>query len=163
MGRVHAMASAEQIFQGLAEQQRILAEQHRGLTEQMTELTRNVARMAGQEHGDQGNAAQIPTFDSWVYREKLDGKKMSVIEKFGGGEAEYKDWSRSFKGAIRVQSGKLARLMEVAERIEDMEGKTLVTMMELDQGEEGESYLGWEKVSAELHDWLDKRGRRERS
>ena len=99
MGRVHAMATAEQIFQGLAEQQRVLAEQHRSLTEQMTVLAGNVARMDGQEHGDQGNAAQIPKFDAWVYREKLDGKKMSVIEKFGGGEAEHKDLGEELQGS----------------------------------------------------------------
>ena len=67
----------------------------------------------------------------------MDAKKMSLIDKFNGGEAEYRDWARSFKGTIRLRSGKLVRLMEKVETNEDMTTEKAVEMMELEEQEMG--------------------------
>ena len=72
------------------------------VSEAITQLINKVIGASKEGNGD----------GEWTRKEILDAKKMSMVEKFNGGEAEYKDWARSLKGAIRMRSGKLVKLME---------------------------------------------------
>ena len=90
----------------------------------------------------------------WTRKEILDAKKMSMVEKFNGGEAEYKDWARSLKGAIRMRSGKLVKLMEKIEGEDGMETRKAVEEVEFDEVDVS-SYRGWQQVVEELYCWLE--------
>ena len=116
------------------------------IVNQVTQASRS--RDRGRQEREEG---------SWGHKEILDAKKTSLIDKFIGGEAKYRDWAQSFKGAIRIQSGKLVRLMEKVETNEDMTTEKAVEMMEFDEqekGGEGDS-TGWTQVVGELYCWLD--------
>ena len=71
-----------------------------------------------------------------------------------GGEDEYKDWTRSLKGAIRMRSGKLVKLMEKIEGADGMETQKAVEEVEFDEVDVS-SYKGWQQVVEELYCWLE--------
>ena len=113
----------------------------------ITQIVQQVTQAArGQDREDGG---------SWGRKEILDAKKMSMVDKFNGGEAEYRDWARSFKGAIRIRSGKLVRLMERVEVNEDLTTEEAVNLMEEDDSQTVDSFAGWAQITGELYCWLD--------
>ena len=85
------------------------------------------------QQGAQSRHARLE--DAWGSREVLDAKKMGMVDKFNGGETEYKDWARSFKGTIRMRCGRLVKLMERVEVDSNLSAEQAVEALEMEDEE----------------------------
>ena len=118
----------------------------------MTEILKGGNGGGGGGDGGRGGGGGI-----WGGREVLDGRKMSALENYAGGESQWREWSRTVRNVVRTRSALLARLLEYVEANPDVGTETAIRTLEgMDEhgSLEGE-YAKWKQVAGEFYSWLE--------